>query len=329
MHTSSVAALALSVLTGACMVTSPVSDGAPTPGGDVGQPTPMPTPNAGSGIAGEITSSTTWSGAVELAADATIAAGVEVTIAAGTAFTAADGAKLRVLGTLVVAGDASANVTMEPAAGAISWGGIVAEAGGAVTIEHARGSDVASLLYCHSGALTCAIRRAEFSSIGNALIAESVASIEKSSFVELANGGVTVRAGGDLTITDTYLITSDHDLVIASGGRLTIDHSEIGGAQGSYEHCDLHIGGAEAVSVTNSNIISGIYGVMIGATDGAVFQRNNFMGNDPGNDILQIGTNSNGDMRFNYWDQGAPALAGVFDTSSPAAQPHPDAGPRM
>ncbi|MEM9491091.1 MAG: hypothetical protein AAGC55_18220, partial [Myxococcota bacterium] len=59
---------------------------------------------------------------------------------------------------------------------------------------------------------------------------------------------------------------------------------------------------------------------------------NNFMENGAGEDIQEIGPNSNVDLQNNYWDQyapGAPALAEAFDVSSPAATPFEDAGPRF
>jgi hypothetical protein len=290
-------------------------------------PDPDPDPDVDVEISGVISADATWAGEIQLLASATIASGVSVTIVAGSSFIAADGAKLTVEGTLLVAGTAAEPVSMVPAVGAVSWAGMVAESGGSVTLRYATGIDVATLLYCHAGATGCAIEDSDFEGMGNAMVAEATATLERSRFVDLANGGVTVRSGGELTIVDTTLLTSSGDIVVQQGGDLVIDHSEVGGAQGSYEHCDLHIGSASSVTITNSNIISGVYGMMIGGTTNAVIQYNNWEGND--GDISEVGINSNVDLRYNYWDQGAPSMGAAYDTSSPASARLTDAGPRI
>ena len=67
--------------------------------------------------------------------------------------------------------------------------------------------------------------------------------------------------------------------------------------------------------------------MMIGNTTGAVVQYNNIVDNQ--NDILEVGTNSGVDMRYNYWSGGAPDLGTAYDTSSPAAASYAEAGPRL
>jgi hypothetical protein len=279
-------------------------------------------------IAGAITQDVTWEGAVHLTAEATIEPGVTVTIAAGTSFKGAKDAILRVYGALHVAGTAAEPVTMLPLSGAPTWGGITVESGGEAHIAHAQGEQVASLLFCRQGAVFCGLESVEFTRIGNAMITNAPSSIEKSTLIGLANGGITVGAGGDLTMVDSYVLTSTHDLIVTTGGsRLTVDHSEIGGAQGSYEHCNFHIGAADYLSITNSNIISSVYAMMIGGTSNAVIQYNNILDND--NDIADYGSNTAVDMRYNYWSRGAPDLGGEFDTSSAAAAAYEQAGPRL
>ena len=206
---------------------------------------------------------------------------------------------------------------------------MVVENGGSAIIKHAAGSKVATLMHCKTSAVSCALESVTFSDLGLAMRAESLSSITKSDLRDLSGGGVTVAAGGDLTITDSYIWTSAGDLVVTSGGSLTIDYSEIGGALQSYEHCDLHIGAASSVTITNTNIVSAVYGIMLGNTDGAVIQYNNFVENTPLQDVDPIGPNTNADLRYNYWDNGAPDLGADYDTSMPAAQPYAEAGPRM
>lgn len=263
-----------------------------------------------------------------MTADTAIAPGVTVTVAPGSWFEAAEGTFLRVSGTLSMAGSVAEPVTVYPVAGAPSWGGFTAEDGGMVELVNVTGEHVSALLFCKANALSCRMDGVHFVHMGNAIITNAPSEIVGSYLEDMANAGVSVRVGADLTIVDSYVLTSEHDLIVTQGGsRLTIDHSEIGGAQGSYEHCNLHVGGADFLSITNSNLISSVYAIMIGNTSGAVMQYNNISGND--NDVLEVGQNSAADFRFNYWDRGAPNLGGAYDTSSAAAEPYAAAGPRI
>jgi hypothetical protein len=318
--------LVLALFVPACTV----GDTTGNPGGspDSGAPAVDADLNGSAEIKGSISENAAWGGSVTLTENATIESGVTVTVAPGTVFEGAQGATLSVLGTLRIEGTTAAPVTVNPMAGAGGWGGILVEAGGSVSIAGATGTKVATLLSCKAGAVLCAFDGLEFTEIGIALAASATATVSNSSFRDLANGGFSVSSTGDLTITDTYIWTSTHDLVVASGGRLIIDHSEIGGAQQSYEHCDIHIGSASELSITNSNIVSAIYGMMIGGTTNAVIQYNNFMGNDPDQDVSPVGANTNVDLRFNYWDKGAPTIGADYDTSSPSATVYAEAGPR-
>jgi hypothetical protein len=314
-----VALLALPLaLATACVV----GDGGGGPGGDDDGDVPPPT-----GITGSITSDQTWSGAQQIVGNATIEDGVTVTVTAGAAIEVKDGLTLRVKGTLRVEGTEANKVTFLPTADALTWAGIVADSGGAVSLAYVEGTDVATLVYCHEGA-TCDLDHVVFDSLGKALVAEGIATMTKSHISKVQNGGVTVSGTGDLTITDSYLLTSSGDLIVQNGGSLVIDHSEIGETTGSYEHCDLHIGSAGTLRITRSNIRSGVYGMMLGGTDGAVMQYNNWVENDAGNDISEVGINTAVDLRYNYWDQGAPTLGAAYDTSMPAAARITDAGPR-
>ncbi len=307
------AALPLALLLSACVVGT---EGGPSDDDDVPPPT---------GIAGSITGDQTWTGAQTIVANATIEAGATVTVSAGAAIEARDGVTLRVKGTLRVEGTAAAKVTFLPTADAMTWAGIVADAGGVVVLTHVEGTDVATLIYCHTGA-TCDLDHVVFDDLGKAIVVEGTATLTKSRISKVQNGGVTV-SNGTLTITDTYLLTSSGDVIIQNGGSLTIDHSEVGEAQGSYEHCDLHIGSG-TLRITRSTIRSGVFGMMLGGTSGAVMQYNNWVENDAGNDISEVGVNTSVDLRFNYWDQGAPALGTAYNTTSPATARITDAGPR-
>jgi hypothetical protein len=309
-------AVSFAVLTSACVVGGD--------GGTGGDDDDVPPPT---GITGSITGDQTWSGAQTIVGETTIEAGVTVTVTPGAAIEVMDGLTLRVKGTLNVEGTAAGKVTFLPVAGALTWAGIVADDGADVSLAYVEGTDVATLVYCHAGA-TCALDHVVFDGIGKGLVTEGVATISRSRISDVQNGGITVTGAGDLTITDSYLLTSSGDIVVQTGGSLVIEHSEIGETTGSYEHCDLHVGAAANLRITRTNIRSGVYGMMLGGTDGAVMQYNNWVENGAGNDISEVGVNTAVDARFNYWDQGAPSLGAAYDVSSPSATRIADAGPR-
>ena len=237
------------------------------------------------------------------------------------------GTTLHVGGTLNVGGTADSPVTILPVTGAPNWAGIAVDSGGTISMSNAMGTDVATLVYCHNGA-TCDLDHVDFSSMGNAIVAEGKATISASRITDVANGGVTVRTGGDLTITDSYVQNSQGDIIVVSGGKLDIEYSDVGHAQGSYDHCDFHINSADSLTISHVNIADGVYGMMLAGTTNAVIQYNNFTGNGTGNDIDLIGANSGADLQYNYWDQGAPALGAGYNTANAAGAMLTDAGPR-
>ena len=315
MRTSS-ASLAFAFLLSACTV------GSVDPGGDdTGDDAPGT-------ISGAITESGTWSGTVELSGDATINPGVTITVTPGTEITARNGVGLRVQGTLEVAGTAEAPVSMLPTADAMTWAGIVADPGGSVHLASVEGTDVATLLYCHDGAILCHLEKLEFTGINQLIVAEDLALITDSRITDIANGGLTVRGpAGDLTVRDSYVMTSTGDLIVQQGGTLLVEYSEIGDTQGSYDHCNFHVASAGSLTITKTNIINGVVGMMIGGTTGASITGNNWMGNDT--DVQEVGTNVGVDMTGNYWLNGPPALGPEYDVANPALEQIADAGPRL
>ena len=313
-------ALPFALLLSACVVGS--EDPGPGGGGG-GDDDDVPPPT---GIAGSITSNQTWSGAQTITANATIEAGVTVTVSAGAAIEAKDGVTLRVKGTLRVEGTDAAKVTFLPTADALTWAGIVADTGGRVDLAYTEGTDVATLVYCHTGA-TCNLDHVVFDDLGKAIVVEGTATLTKSRISKVQNGGISVN-NGSLEMTDSYAITSSGDIIVQNGGSLVIDHSEVGDAMGTYDHCGLHIGSATTLRITRSNIRASVYGMMLGGTNGAVMQYNNWSENGAGTDISEVGTNTNVDLRFSYWSQGAPNMGAAYNVSSPATARITDAGPR-
>jgi hypothetical protein len=301
--------------------------GGPDPGGGTGSD-----PGSGTGsdpqsgqISGNITSDQTWSGNVTIAGNTVIDAGVTVTVAAGTTIEGKAGASVHVSGVLDMQGTKDSVVTVLPVQGVPTWPGFVADQGGSLTMTHVMGSNIATLAYCHAGA-TCSLDHVDFSAMGLAVAVEGTMTINASRLTQVSNGGVTIT-GGDLKIVDSYVLTSQGDIIIQNGGKLDVQYSEIGDAQGSYEHCDFHINSAASLSITHSNIRNGVYGMMIGGTTNATIQYDNFVKNGKGTDIDPLSTNTNADFQYNYWDQGAPTMPGGNFANTMAAM-ITDAGPR-
>jgi hypothetical protein len=306
------ACLFLVVCAGACNVGSTGDDG-----GDDGTGVPGE-------ISGSVSQSATWSGTVTLVADATIEPNVTITVAAGTMFLAADSTKLTVRGTLQVDGVAGQDVSILPVTGAVSWAGIVAESGGVVDIAYATGMDVAKFVDCKSGA-TCSIDHANFTGVGYAIWAGGTATVTRSQFEGLVNQGVFIDTG-DLTITDSVFLGAGGDTIVQSGGSLDMSYSAVGNSATTGDHCAMHVGAAGSLSITYSNIEQTSVALMIGNTDGAVFNYNNFLVNS--SDVDPVGPNTAANFQHNYWDAGVPAPLAGFDFANPEAAPVATAGPR-
>ena len=276
-------------------------------------------------IAGSIAADATWSGTVHLTEPADIQAGVNIHIAAGTKFAAAQDAMLRVYGSLWVDGTAQRPVSMEPLEGATSWAGVFVETGGLAEIRNVTGSKVSVFLFTSPGALECLIDSAQLSDLFRAVDVSSVASIANSNFHDLQSAAVAVTPAGDLTITDSYFWGTPADLVLMTGGRLTMSYCEIGSTN-STQHGDLYLSSPTALNISYCNILGAVYGIMIGGANQAVLQYNNFLQNDF--DVGELGANTAVDMSFNYWDSGPPSLGAAYDFSSASPSPIAAAGPR-
>lgn len=279
------------------------------------------------GLSGLISQDATLTGDVHISGDLTVGAGVTLTISAGAAVSVADGKQITVQGTLLVDGTADATVSLLPDDGAASWRGITVAPGGAATLRYATGTQVATLLTCEAGAVTCELERDTFDGVGDVLANHATAEIKESQFSDMAGGGVYMDAGS-LHIVDSSIQTSSGDIIVISGGNLAVEYSSVGGSD--YEHCNFHINRADSLSITHSDVSNGVYGIMIGTVDGADLEYDNWEGNGTGTDVEEIGTTTSADFSHGFWSQGAPTnLGDEFDVSAPADVHIDDAGPRI
>jgi hypothetical protein len=91
----------------------------------------------GGATGGHITGDTTWSGTHEVLEATTIDPGITVTVTAGTTITVKSGVAITVQGTLAIHGATGSVVTIAPAAGAASFGGINLPSGGTLDMTYA------------------------------------------------------------------------------------------------------------------------------------------------------------------------------------------------
>ena len=299
-------------------------------------PKPIPTPLPGSltDVSGDIAADVTWDAGIRITADVTVLPGVTVTVAPGSSVVATEGVLLLVQGSLVVAGTQAEPVSFAPENAGGAWVGIEVDTGGSADISwtDAEGADI--VLDCQSGAVSCDLTSVHFHDSGKAAEYRAPGDVSYSTFSFIGNAGFSVRNGADLLISDSVFFESSHDIVVVSGGSIAMDHVEVGFVE-TYEHCEIHVNSADSFSLTNSVIHGSVYGIMLGGTDSALINYNNFDNN--GTDIWDLGGATNADLRYNWWENGAPpvgngSIPGMvppeYDTSSPAASPYPDAGPR-
>ena len=331
---AAILSLSLAFLAGACSAgdnpMDPIIPNIPIP-----MPVPTPVdPAKITDVSGDITADALWSGGIRLVADAHIAAGVTVTVDGGSALLVAEGVALTVEGTLLVNGSEAEPVSIAPDDGAMSWIGIQVMSGGTASIHWTDASAADVILDCQTGAVTCDLDHVYFHDANKAVEYRAPGDVSYSTFGYIGNAGFNIRIGGDVLVSDSVFFESSHDIIVQSGGALAIDHSEIGLID-TYEHCEIHVGTGDAFSLTNSIIHGGVYGVMFGGVNGGVINYNNFESN--GTDVWDLGGALNVDVRYNWWEAGAPpagngSIPGMlppeYDTSDPAATPYPDAGPR-
>lgn len=125
-------------------------------------------------------------------------------------------------------------------------------------------------------------------------------------YAVMARGAIRTNPGSTTTITDTLMSKAAGDLLMPSGGTVTVTYSQIGLEQGDTTHCQIHTSGdANTISITRSNIIGAPYGLML-YSRGAVadLKNNNWYVNE-----IDIDTqpNANGDVSGSYFDGQPPA----------------------
>lgn len=228
-----------------CSPSSTGGDSATTP-----TPTPTATGTPPQNTGDHITSDTSWTGAVVLANNTTVDAGVTVTADDGATISVAPGAKIYVQGTLVVNGTAGGGVTFNSSSPGTAWAGLEVQQGGLATVHYATIQEASVGVAIDSGALLSKF-------IGLTLDADSTpinaADSVKFCRMSLANGsGLSNFTGGTITLVDSSFDAgpAGYDATHTSGSaQIVMDHSHMG----TNWHCLLHGGGGTtSMTVTKS-----------------------------------------------------------------------------
>ena len=147
------------------------------------------------------------------------------------------------------------------------------------------------------------------------------------SYLVEVGGGLDISSTGKVTLVDSHLSHAGGDLLVMSGGTLDMTYSEIGLPTGrDTTHCNMHVSGAPAITVTHSTIAAATYGIMFYGGSNANFQYTNWLGNtidvatEPGFPVT-------GDFSHGYFAHGAPSYVG-FTTQNLASSIIADAGVR-
>lgn len=127
-------------------------------------------------------------------------------------------------------------------------------------------------------------------------------------YAVMTRGTIQTAAGSTATITDTKMLRASGDLLIMSGGSVTMTYSQIGPDPGEEDttHCQIHTGGAAIINITRSNINGAPYGMMFYGGQNAILTNNNWYANQ-----IDISTEPdvNGDVSGSWFD-GAPPVPG-------------------
>jgi hypothetical protein len=212
---------------------------------------------------------------VELKSDLVIPVGKTVRVGPGVTFHAADGAAIRVLGILDVAGSTEAPVAFTGGGAPSTWHGVVVEPGGELRLSHARISDASYGIYSEPGArftVTDSVIDTSF----KAAVIESGGSFTNTHFIASVPPTIAITdevgvddPNGTLTIIDASpTITNCRfdgaspftDLVRIGGqSSPTFDHVTLRNA-----HCAFHTFGGVNTSprITHALIENFSYGFM-------------------------------------------------------------------
>jgi hypothetical protein len=316
----------------ACSDSPKQSDLAPAPSADMAMPErDLYTPPSQSDIAGEIAKSTTLSGIVTVTDSLTIDAGVTLTLAPDTTLLIATGKSITVKGTLLGQGQSGKPVRLraKTPAGAGSWGSLLVQNGGTVTLTYAELHD-ASTAFQASGGSTFSIDHLLIDSSLGMLLLQSSGSISHAVLHGLGTpqqSDPVVVQDASPHLTDVLIDSANQgaDMVAVNGATSgpVFDHVEV-----TQSHCAFHFNEGSKATISGSYVHDNVYGLMVIYSKSTQVSGSNFVAN-----YVNIGSCASG---------GSVTATGVFfdnkpafdseclaqTNATPAANTVPGAGPR-
>ncbi|MET0387731.1 MAG: hypothetical protein ABW321_17300 [Polyangiales bacterium] len=284
------------------------------------------------------------SGEVALTTDLVIPAGSTMTVGPGATFKASPDVKVQVLGELIVKGSSESPAVFAGGGMPRSWHGIVVEAGGKLTLEHAQISGATYGLFIMPGAefsvdssvIDTSFKAAVVQSNGSFTRTRFVATVPET--VSLASEVTVDDPNGALTIMDASPTITDcrfdgasalTDLVrIGGNASPTFDHVYLHDA-----HCAFHTFGGTNTSarITHARIENFPYGFMAYTTK-PIVEDSVFINNGADFGICLGATEDNAPaLRNNFYSGGEVLLdascfgLGINDPS-PAGADDPSIG---
>ena len=284
------------------------------------------TGGVGTDKSGTLSADETWSGAITMSGDVTVAAGVTLTISDGTLIQVAAGKALIIAGTLKISGTSATGVTFTPNPTPGTWDGIQVESGGGATISYAQLNYPTTGLSCAAGATACAMDYSKVANYGSVGITLSVAATMDHVTVDTGgSGGILIQGGASDTVTITHSIFhhTGGDAVIADSGNMTLQYSHMYGDMvggGAGVHCATHIATSGVIMADHNILEDANYGLM--ASDMAATSKINY------NNFLNYGSGSTGGAYSSA--TGALITAGVdlTKTTGTARRRRPAPAPR-
>ena len=298
--------MSLSML--ACNATAPAPVTGGTGGATVGGTGGAPANVDGGGAGGAGVADETLCGAVALAVTRTVPAGKTLAICAGSTITAAaSDVSLTVQGTLLVQGTAQSPVKLIGALGGTDdWGGVIIDAGGAVT---------ATYLELHNASIALAARPGSSFAIDHLVIDSSDAMMILSSSGAIAHG--TLRGLGSEQSSTPILVSnaSPHitDTSVTGGYYGGVDMIVVGGPAAAPvfdrlevadSHCAFHFESGTGATISNSNLHHNAYGLMVIQSVAGHIVHNNFQDNQINIGSCYGGAGAPSEVKDNYFAGG-------------------------
>jgi hypothetical protein len=288
---------------------------------------------AGVGDGGAMTpADETLCGDVQLAMNKTIAASKITEVCAGATVTAAAGVSITIQGTLRVVGTMAMPAKFQGAQhGSMGWAGIVIAGGGSLQMTYGEIHDAVMPITAQPKS-DFNVDHLLIDNSRDMLALDSDGTINHGVFHGLANAQTTdpINVGDKApTASPSILNTTidkgggkDYITVSGAQSKAVFDHLDLTGA-----HCAFHFNSGSGITISNSNIHTNAYGLMVEGSVNTKITHNNFTANKPA-----IGDCGGGSAMVtdNYIDAnalgGTPSCVGKVTPTMPAGAAFPMTG---